>query len=82
MTAQMQGMIVSIQEVTVQILLMMERATVMLQTLENRDSRSERTYSCLLYTSMQPIKKSQGAVKIYATKANHKVATETEYRCV
>ena len=29
--------------------------------------------------TMQPIKKSQGAVKIYATKANHKVATETEY---
>ena len=29
--------------------------------------------------TMQPIKKSQRAVKIYATKANHKVATETEY---
>ena len=28
---------------------------------------------------MQPIKKSQGAGKIYSTNANHNVATETEY---
>ncbi|MCI6858696.1 MAG: monomeric [FeFe] hydrogenase, partial [Eubacterium sp.] len=29
--------------------------------------------------TMQPIKKSQGAVKIYASKAKHKVASETEH---